>query len=358
MLVRVGLLLCLVSAACFGALAIFGKLAYGAGVSTETLVLARFTLAAVLLGAWSLFRSALRREQGRRRHRLPASLVLTALALGGIGYATQATLYFTALDRLDASLLSLIFYTYPLFVTVGAVLLGRTRLTAGRVAALGAALGGTGLVLAGAGDVGFDPLGIGLAFGTAATYTVYILVSDTVVHRISPTSLTTMIMIGAALTLAGRSVATGGPDLDFAPAGWWWLGCIAVVSTVLAALLFVAGLRRTGASTAAILSTFEPVVTTVLAALFLQEILTPVQLLGGAAIVSSVVLLNLWPRRADDYGTSGARQTANPSAKVLVHGSSIFSSVRRIPVLSGSASATTSAKPRSRANLTRWRSSA
>ena len=59
---------------------------------------------------------------------------------------------------------------------------------------------------------------------------------------------------------------------------------------------FFAGLRRTGPSTAAILSTFEPVVTAGLAALALGEFLTPVQLAGGLLVLSSVAVLQLRPR--------------------------------------------------------------
>jgi drug/metabolite transporter (DMT)-like permease len=85
-------------------------------------------------------------------------------------------------------------------------------------------------------------------------------------------------------------------DLRLGPAGWFWVACIAVVSTVAAMLAFFAGLRRTGPSTASILSTFEPVVTTALAALTLAEFLTPLQLLGGLLVLSSVVVGQLGPR--------------------------------------------------------------
>jgi drug/metabolite transporter (DMT)-like permease len=86
-------------------------------------------------------------------------------------------------------------------------------------------------------------------------------------------------------------------DLAFRPAGWFWVACIVIVSTVLAALTFFAGLRRTGPSTAAILSTVEPVVTTALAAVTLGEFLTPVQLAGGLLVLSSVVVLQIRPAR-------------------------------------------------------------
>jgi drug/metabolite transporter (DMT)-like permease len=285
-----GPVLCILSAACFGAMAIFGKLAYTAGVSPGTLVLVRFGLAAALLAVLLMLRPDLR--SGRPATARPTvGAVMIALGLGAVGYATQASLYFSALERMDASLLALIFYTYPLLVTVTGVLLGRDRLTARRVAALTAASCGTLLVLAGAGGSSADMLGVLLGFGTAVTYTAYILVADTVVDRLPPVVLATLVMTGATLTLAARAVVTGGVDLDVGAEGWFWLACIAVVSTVVAMLAFFAGLRRTGPSTAAILSTFEPVVTTALAAFALDEFLAPVQLGGALLVLSSVVVL-------------------------------------------------------------------
>jgi drug/metabolite transporter (DMT)-like permease len=300
-LAGVGSALCLFSAACFGAMAIFAKLAYEAGVSPGTLLLLRFLSAAALLTVVLLLRPGLRSRRPTSgppsgAGRLTRRLVLTALGLGAVGYATQATLFFSALERIDASLVALVLYTYPGLVTLAAALTGRDRLTPARTAALAAASCGTLLVLLGAGGLRFDPIGVGLAFGAAVTYTVYILVADTAVHRVPPVVLSALVMTGASLALAARALVTGGLDLGFGPEGWLWVACITVVSTVAAMLAFFAGLRRTGPSTAAILSTVEPVVTAGLAALALDEFLTPVQLAGGFLVLSSVVVLQLRPR--------------------------------------------------------------
>lgn len=317
--------LCLVSAACFGAMAIFGKLAYDAGVSPGALLLVRFGLAAALLGTLLLLRPGLRRPEPGAHQGVPDAgtaargrVLTTAIGLGTIGYAAQASLYFSALRRMDASLLSLVFYTYPVLVTVAAVLLGRDRLTAGRGTALVAASGGTLLVLLGAGGARFDLLGALMAFGAAITYTVYILVADTVVHRLSPVVLSALVMAGAAGTLGARTLFTGGVDLDFGLPGWCWLACIAVVSTVVAMLTFFAGLKRTGPSTAAILSTFEPVVTTALATLALGEFLSPVQLAGGVLVLGSVAALQIGPT---GYGAGAGRVAGEVCAASALRGS-------------------------------------
>jgi drug/metabolite transporter (DMT)-like permease len=110
---------------------------------------------------------------------------------------------------------------------------------------------------------------------------------------VPPLVLSTLVMAGAAGSLGGRALLTGGVGPGFGAAGWFWLACIAVVSTVAAMLAFFAGLRRTSPSTAAILSTFEPVVTTGLAALAFGESLTPMQLAGGLLVLSSVAVLQL-----------------------------------------------------------------
>ena len=225
--------------------------------------------------------------------------MLIALGLGAFGYAVQASLYFAALERLDAPLVALVLYTFPVMVTVAAVLLGRERFTAARVVALVTATAGVSLVLAGAGGLGFDSLGVVLAFGAAITYTAYILAADTVLHRLSPVVLTTLGMTGAAAALAIRALVTGGVTVSFNPSCWLWIGCIVVVSTVLAVLAFFAGLKRTGASTASILSTFEPVVSTALAALVLGEVLTPIQLLGAVLVLSAAVIVQIRRRTPD-----------------------------------------------------------
>ena len=289
---HVGPLLILFSAACFGAMAVFGKLAFGAGVTSESLLAIRFTSAALLLGALLLIRPSLRRHDvGEPRPLWPA--VLIALGLGAFGYAVQSSLYFEALERLDAPVVALVLYTFPVMVTVAAVLLGRDRFTAPRVVALVTATSGVSLVVAGAGGLGFNGLGVVFAFGAAITYTVYILTADTVLHRLAPVVLTTLVMTGAAVALEARALVTGGVSVSFDQLGWLWIGCIVVVSTVLAVLAFFAGLKRTGASTTSILSTFEPVVSTVLAAVVLGEILTPLQLLGALLVLSAAVIVQI-----------------------------------------------------------------
>src|SRR4051794_17082800 len=135
-----GLLMCLASAACFGAMGIFGKLAYEQGATVGTLLTTRFAVAAIAFWILLAATGRLRRLRALRR-----SDVLLALGLGALGYSAQAGAYFAALQRIDPSLLGLLLYTYPAIVTVAAIRLGRER--ASRRTATALALTSTGLVL-------------------------------------------------------------------------------------------------------------------------------------------------------------------------------------------------------------------
>ena len=287
---RLGSALCIASAIAFGAMAIFGKLAYDAGVGLLTLLFVRFTIAAPVLWLASLRRLGTLADS-------PRGMPAAAFALGAVGYSLQAALYFAALTRMDASLLSMLLYTFPAMVTAAAVTLGRETVTARRVGALLVSSGGLALVLLGAGAGTFDWVGAGLGLGAAITYTAYILVSDRVAGQLDALPLSALITTGAALTFGAAAAASGSFDTGFAAEGWIWLAAIAIVSTVTPITLFFAGLRRVGPSTAAILSTLEPPTTVALAFVVFGESLSPLQLVGAVLVLGAAVSLQLRPRR-------------------------------------------------------------
>ena len=101
---------------------IFGKLAYDEGATVGTLLSTRFVVAAAVLWVFLLCSPADARAADAlapRRRAVPRSRCDRVRA--------QAGAYFAALDRIDASLLSLLLYTYPAMVTVAAIALGRER---------------------------------------------------------------------------------------------------------------------------------------------------------------------------------------------------------------------------------------
>lgn len=299
-----GPVVCLLSATGFGLMAVFAKLAYDAGVELEALLLVRFGLAgAVLLAA--------ARVCGRLR-RMRRRTLISGLLMGAVGYAAQATLFFAALTRLDASLAALGLAVYPLFVMVGAVLTGRERASRRRAVALVTAVVGVSLVLGGAAGGGFDVMGAVLALGAAVVYASYILVGDRVAGE-DPLTFAALVCCGAFVTFLASSLLQGTPDLGFPARGWLWAVMIALISTVAAILLFFAGLALVGPTLASLLSIVEPVVTVTAAALVFGETLSLQQVLGGLVVLLAVVIVQR-PSRPAEPSTAGAgREAAAPA---------------------------------------------
>jgi drug/metabolite transporter (DMT)-like permease len=270
---------------------VLGKLAYDAGATVGTLLAVRFGLAALVF--WALM--AATRAIGELRA-LARRDVLIALGLGALGYAAQAGAYFAALARMEAGLLSLLVYTYPAIVALAAIVLGRERFDARRLAALVLASSGLVLVLASAGTGDLDPLATALGLAAAIIYSAYILVSGSIAERVPTRVFSTLVCSGAAVTLTVGSALLG--ELHLAPvsaAGWGWLTCLALVSTVAAISLLFVGIGRVGPTAASILSTVEPVVTVMLAFVAFGEVLGAAQLLGGVLVLGSVLVLYVQP---------------------------------------------------------------
>src|SRR3954471_6597562 len=200
---RLGSVMIAASAVTFGALAVFGKLAFDAGVGVVTLLFVRFAVSAAVLWAATLRTRGALAATGMRA-------AVAALALGAVGYALQAGLFFAALTRMDASLLSMVLYTYPAMVTAAAIVLGRETPSRRRIGALLVSSSGVALVLLGAGASGFDWLGAAMGVGAALTYSGYILVCDHVTVDLPALPLSALVTTGAAVTFGVTGLATGG----------------------------------------------------------------------------------------------------------------------------------------------------
>ena len=140
-------------------------------------------------------------------------------------------------------------------------------------------------------------------------YSAYILVSHDIAARLRVRVLSALVCTGAAASLTAGSALLG--ELrpgELTAAGWGWLACLALVSTVASIGLFFAGLRRVGPTSASILATVEPLVTVVLAFFVFGETMGPVQLVGGALVLTAMLALQArrpQPRPAELAATGG-----------------------------------------------------
>jgi drug/metabolite transporter (DMT)-like permease len=276
-----GVLLIVISAASFGALPIFIRLAYRTGADPITLLVLRYSIAAVVMVAIMFI----------RKTPLPRGRILLGLFLmGAVGYVGQSFSYFTALTMASAGLVALLLYLYPAIVTMLSALFFKERLTPAKVGALTLALVGTALTIGPTGS-GRVP-GILLAIAAAVIYSFYILVGSRIMPHSSAIAASTTVITAAAAVYIGI-VAVRGPAFPQTFSGWVDIFAIALVSTVLPIVTFFAGLERVGPTRASTLSTFEPVMSVMLAILILGETISPLQVLGGVLILAAVIVCSV-----------------------------------------------------------------
>lgn len=283
---RIGLIEILLSGFCFGFLGVFGKWAFAYGLTAGEFLAWRFLFASTGHGIFLAWRnpSALK---------LPRPLVVRCLALGVAGYAVFSSCFFTALGGLSASLTVLLLYTYPVLVSLGAALLFGEKLRSLHWIALPIVMAGMVLLVWGEFRVR-DPRYLLIGIMSAVFYAGYILASSRWLRDVPALSSTFYIMVGAGLTLALLHLRPG--HLPSGSAPWLVVGATAFISTLLAMAFFLAALQKITSAEASILSAAEPVTGIAFAAVFLGEMLSAAQWLGGALVLGGMILVAAGPR--------------------------------------------------------------
>ena len=226
-----------------------------------------------------------------RRPVLPVRGERATLVLAGLlGYGTESGLYFSALNHGKAGAVTLLFYTYPVWVTIATMALDRSAPASKLFVALGLALAGSAVVVIGGGEVEVAPLGIALALGTSFAYSAYLVTTDRRVKRTDPVVAATWLGGGAALAHLTFWALFGGtvPGVDDVAAV---AGMALFSAGAFAAML--GGLQLIGAVKNAIIGVIEPLSVAILAAFFLAEPITTATAVGGVAILAGAILATL-----------------------------------------------------------------
>lgn len=276
-----GVLYILLSGASFGLLPWFSRIASGHGASPLGTLAARFSITAVVMIVVRLV--AERRKPWPRR-----DVFVKLFLLGAAGYAVQSAFYLSGVDRIDVSLATVIFYTFPVMVVLASWAIFKQRPT--RVMVMCLAITVVGAVLTAGQVSGGSTLGVAYMVMAGAWYTGYILVSSKIVQHAGALTSLTIVMLGSTFSYA-VVMLTVHPDLPQDGKGWLAAAGAAVVSTVFGMGFFFAGVQRLPPGEAAVLSTIEPVVSIFMGVVALGESLNAVRVVGAVLVLFGVTLL-------------------------------------------------------------------
>jgi drug/metabolite transporter (DMT)-like permease len=295
---RDGVILIVLAVVGYSCLSIFTKKLFARGVEPLDIAFWRFAFAALIYWVLVFVRT-------RRSTVSPQPLPRLKLILLGSLFAGEAMVAFFGWERLSAGTFTVLFYSYPAMVAILGLFMGE-RLS--RMAWVALALTLVGIALTApdfsAGFTGANFTGVLLALIDALQVAVYFLLIGRVTRGHSDMVRISAWTVTGALIVMMILAVTQGMKL---PQGvsWLYLVAIALICTVLPVFALNAGIQKLGATRSAIIATFEPLLTAVLALIFLGEIMLPIQWLGGAVIIASVILLQLRRPVSED-----AEQTA------------------------------------------------
>jgi drug/metabolite transporter (DMT)-like permease len=275
-----GVLISLASAMVVGWAPIFGKMAYRVGVDPYTLAAFRTILAAAMLWTFYLVR-------WRRYIRIDWRNLLGCIGMGAVN-GVGSLFYYTGLQRIDASLVSLLNSLYPIWVFIFLSASGHaiSRLAMARLAL---ALAGLYFVTS-AGPLRPDSLGVMLMLASAAAYGWHLVLGQWVLADVNSRTVTLYVLTTMAVVVGSVRLA-GDPTLGPINAtGWEAILGLAIV-TALSRMMMFAGLKRLGGAQTALLGITELITTLLVAFLVLGERLSLAQWVGAAVIITSVLLV-------------------------------------------------------------------
>ncbi len=242
-----------------------------------------------------------------------------AIAATGILLSINWVLFLAALTLTKVAVAVLLGYCGPVFVAVLNPLVSRVPFDRRIALPLLLALGGTAIIVGPqnlALQGGTHLLGAGLAFTSALTYAVLIVVVKRLLTNVPATTymfgeylVATLVLLPAALLLTGPSL----------PAQWGAVATLGVVHTAFTGALFLTGLKLVRADHAAIITYAEPVSAVLFAAAFLGERVGPTTALGGVLVITGgIIVARLAPAAATLEGPPVPVQaTDEPTAQSL-----------------------------------------
>ncbi len=278
-------------------LGVLSRTAYDFGLTPFGFVTWRAGLGAVVMAL--IIGLAIRRGGRIVGWRSLAPRDRAALGIAALMGSTLNMAMFLAFARIPVAIVLLCFYLYPAIVAGASALLGWERMDRTRATALVVALGGMVAVVIGgptsASTNGLDPVGVLLALSAAASQAVFVLISRQGYRQVPTDQAMGFILFAAAAIAAILALVVDGATSLAQPLTTPNLLGLLVFGGVFAAAvpstLFLAGIRWIGPVRAGILMLLEPLVGVLLAALFLQEAIGPIQALGGLAILGAALLI-------------------------------------------------------------------
>lgn len=210
------------------------------------------------------------------------------ILLGGTALGLNWVTLFEAYKLLNVSLATLIYYVGPILVLLFSPILFNEKLTGRKI--LSVFIVAIGLICISGSIVvtGMNLTGLLLAVASALLYAGLIVFNKHITHTNGLQTAAMELDVAFVVTLAYTLWTAGIPQITGRDLPYITL--LGFINTGLAYLLYFSSIQKLSGQSITLISYLDPVSALLFSALLLQEIMTPVQLLGAVLIIGGAML--------------------------------------------------------------------
>lgn len=275
----------------YGLNPLFAKPLMNAGASTEAILLFRYGIAVILLGAYLL----LKKENFRIT--LKQAGVLLSL---GLFYTASSTFLFEAYKYIASGLATTLVFLFPAMVAIIMVFL-KVVPSWPVWLSIAATFAGVMIMTGGAGAEKINPLGVWLSIASAFVYALFIVIINRskVISSIPNSLLTFYALLTGTFFFIGRCLFSGADLMAGIDGGMAWCNLIglAVLPTIVSTASLAVATRNIGATKASVLGVFEPITAILVGTLVFGEALTPNIIAGILISIVAVTFMIMLTKR-------------------------------------------------------------
>ncbi len=241
---------------------------------------------------------------GRERLTLPRREMVRAFLLGAFGLAISNYAYYLAIQKTTVATAIILQYTAPIWVLLFLVSTGQQKATASRVWGVVLAVGGCVFAIGvfsgvahfpflalATGSIKINTIGVVAAQAAALSFAFYSIYGRQLLQKFDRWAVLTHAFLGAAIVWIVVNPPWKIIAAHYSAAQYGFMLLFSITSAAIPFSFYFAGLHHLDATRAIVTGALEPVFSVLIAAVFLGEIVSPIQVVGIGIVLSAIVLI-------------------------------------------------------------------
>lgn len=278
-----GFILGAIAAASYGMNPLFTLPLYSAGMSVDTVLFYRYSLAVIVLGIMMKFQ-----KQSFAIKRVD----VLPLCIMGLLFAFSSLFLFMSYNYMDAGIASTILFVYPVLVAIIMAVVFKEKVSPITMFSIALAFVGISMLCKSPGGQTLSLVGITFVFLSSLSYAIYIVGVNRSSLKDMPIAKLTfyVLLFGLSVYVVRLQFCT---ELQVIPTPMLWMNAVslAVFPTVISLVTMTKAIHYIGSTPTAILGALEPVTALFFGVLVFGEQLTPRIILGILMVITAVTLI-------------------------------------------------------------------